>query len=475
MSDRPTSSAPTPGSPDAPAQPSRFYYGYVMAGVSMAGLLATAPGQTFLVSVFNTFIAEDLGLSQAKLSAAYMIGTLLASLPLTFVGKASDRFGTRLTMGTAALLFGLACMLIGFSFEIISLTVGFFCLRFLGQGSLGLISGHVMAMWFERKLGRLDGARHALFSATAALVPVPVLMLIEATSWGTAYAVLGLVVWCMVLPLVLTVFRNKPEDVGQLLDGDPHPAPEAGEPQPERADELEADRRETIAAIEADNDAVDATVWDDEDKVTADKPIAPNAPAFTLREARRTVAFWTLAMSMVSLAMIATALLFHIQPMALAIGLSKEQAAWLVTTWGATAMVSTPFAGFLADYFAPRRLVAMGLAALLCAPLVLVVASSFPMAMAAMVCLAIAHSLMVTSTVPTIARYFGRAHHGSIRGYTATLGVAGTSVGPVILGLSKDYLQSYVPALLLCSALCAPLIIAAVLLKPPPNADAAPA
>jgi hypothetical protein len=46
------------------------------------------------------------------------------------------------------------------------------------------------------------------------------------------------------------------------------------------------------------------------------------------------------------------------------------------------------------------------------------------------------------------ARYFGRRYLGSIRGATMIGTLGGTALGPYPLGLSLDYLGSYVPVLL---------------------------
>lgn len=81
-----------------------------MLPIAMTGLIATAPGQTFGISVFTEEIRSSLGLSHSRLAAAYMLGSLLAALPITYVGLLMDRFGLRATLAGATLLFGGACL-----------------------------------------------------------------------------------------------------------------------------------------------------------------------------------------------------------------------------------------------------------------------------------------------------------------------------------------------------------------------------
>ena len=94
-----------------------------MLGVASAAFIASSPGQTVVVSQFNTSFREDLGLSPSALSGAYMVGTVLASLPLVLVGSLSDRFGPRLVTGVIAVLFALACASVGLARGLVSLTV----------------------------------------------------------------------------------------------------------------------------------------------------------------------------------------------------------------------------------------------------------------------------------------------------------------------------------------------------------------
>ena len=113
-----------------------IYYGWAMLPLSMAALIASSPGQTFGVSIFNEPIRESLCLSHGQLAAAYMLGTLMAALPITFTGALMDRFGLRRTMLVVIGLFGAACLLISQAVGWWTLLLSFFGLRALGPGAL---------------------------------------------------------------------------------------------------------------------------------------------------------------------------------------------------------------------------------------------------------------------------------------------------------------------------------------------------
>ena len=65
------------------------------------------------------------------------------------------------------------------------------------------------------------------------------------------------------------------------------------------------------------------------------------------------------------------------------------------------------------------------------------------------------------------ARYFGRVHLGKIRGTVWTATVAGSALGPPIMGLAKDYLGSFAPALWLFATFYGILALAALFVTSP--------
>ena len=432
-----------------PGQPARRYYGLWMVPIAVLAMICTLPAQTILVSQFNTPIREALGLSLNQISLAYLIGTSLAALPLTLVGQAADRFGLRVVLGWVVVAFALALGLLGQVSGIVSLTLGFASIRFLGQGSLGMLASHTLAMWFERRLGVMESAKHIGFSLGALVLPALTVALIEAVGWRSALALLGASVAALLLPLVATVFRNRPEDVGQHLDGDPPP----------RA---------------ADPSLVDAA-REDNSTPSPERPL-PEV-AFTLAEALRTRALWILLCSGPFLGMVGTAMLFHTQPILASFGVEDTAAAApsVQAPW-ALALALTPFvSGWLVDTFHPRWLLAAGLALAGVSCACMALGGQEALGWSAVVWMGVgmgvfgvAGGLIMSVSGPTLARYYGRTHHGSIRGITITVAVAATATGPYLLSEGADLAGGRFDWVLLAFALSAlPLILAALTLRKP--------
>jgi len=429
--------------PSQPAQPSPFYgsgfYGPVIAAACTIALVATAPGQTVVVSQFNESFTTTLGLSATQLSTAYLVGTVAAALPLTFVGAVADRFGPRRVMFVIALLFGGACIAAGQARSLPVLTLCFFGLRFLGQGSLSMLSGHILALWYERKLGTINGLKMVFAQGGFALTPLLAIGLIQWIGWRWAYAALGVLVWLIVLPLAAFVLRDRPEEKGQNIDGDPVDKPTESAPETKPG-------AEHLAEGEAQRH-VD--------------------PAFTLKQTISTRAFWILAGAMVLSGFTGTALLFHAQPILIARGLDPALSAAMSMSWALAVAALVLPVGYLADRVPPRGLLAIAALLMAASPGLVIVADTAVLLCAAMALYGMAMAIGSAVGVPTVARYFGRRHHGSIRGFLTFLGVAGTGLGPVVLGVSFDQTGSFTIGLLACAALAVCLAGASLTLKRP--------
>jgi len=395
-----TETKPLPPEPELHPE-SNFYFGWVMLPVSLVMVCCTLPGQSVVVSQFNTSFREHLGLSLESLSTAYLVGTLGAAFPLRRIGRFADMLGPRLTTAFVALGLLLGCLVVASSVNAVTLTLGFFLIRLFGQGAMGMLSSHILALWFERRLATVESIKTAGFSAACIGAPQAAVWLIAAVDWRHAYAYLGLAACALVLPLVLTIFRNKPEDIGQHLDNEP-----PGE-----------HKR-----------------WQKVHK----QHTQPEIPArFTLGQARSTLAFWLLIFPGMLSGLVGTAMLFHIQPILEHAGVEafKHDGAEATSAWGAALFVSTLVSGPIADKVLPRVLMPIACVMMALSFVVMALATSGLHAGISMATFGLSQGLLSASSGPAIARYFGRPHHGEIRGFITMLMVGATATGPFLVAL----------------------------------------
>ncbi|MEM1424246.1 MAG: MFS transporter [Planctomycetota bacterium] len=419
----------------------RPFYGWTMLVVAVFMAGATMPGQTVLVSLYKDEIGADIGLSLTSVALAYMVGTILAGLPLPVVGRIADRAGLRVTVFGVALAFAATLAGTRYVTGFATLTLAFFGIRFLGQGALGMLSGHTIAMWFERRLGFAHALVAVLgFALFGFVLQQPTAWLIAALGWRDALLALAGMVLLFTIPPVLFVFKNRPEDIGQHLDGDP----------------------------------VEHEVHD----TTHGGPPPADDPAFTVREALATPAYWILLAHLVASGFVGTALIFHMGPMMRQAGLegSAAQVATANMSWPVVFGISTLIVGPLADRYTPNQLLPISLVLMMLGTLAATLGvrapggaeSVVPIMSGTMALFGASQAIIVGVCNPAIARYYGRTHHGAIRGFVATAMVMGTGGGPYLVAACADWAgEDFAPALLLCALITAPLALSLAWLRPP--------
>ncbi len=378
------------------AKRSNFFYGWIILPISTLAAFFTSPGQTYMVSVFNPSLRDALDLSLTQLTGAYMFGTVLASLPQTYIGQLADRMGIRKTIFIITTLFSLACVFISQVNSLLMLFFAFFFLRMFGQGALELLSVNMLPMWFRDTLGTVSGIKNVVVNLMIGIVPVSILALIGAVGWRKSYIIAGASVFLILLPIVYFFYINRPEEIGQTVDGD---------------------------NLSLSSKLKKAEVHENE---------------FDLKAAMRTRAYWILTLSWFAWAAIATAITFNLLPIFTEKGLSEEQAATSFTILMVASAIFQIFGGMIADRVQLRWMAfgALGLYALAIGALIYVPIGSVILVYSLI--LGLSHGLWGGLGNTVWVRYFGREHLGKIRGSVWTAAVAGSSVGPFLMGLSYD-------------------------------------
>lgn len=408
---------------------SPVFYGWVVWAVATLGMAATSPGQSYSVSLFIDFFIDEFNLERTTVSGLYGLGTFIAALSLTSIGRAIDRYGNRrmgvVISGGFAVVLALMSLVTG----PFTLLVGFIAIRGLGQGSLFLVSSTAVAQWFARRRGRVMGLSiigFALFQSAY----IPALQrLLETVPWRQAWLILSVGVGLVMLPLMLLLMRNRPEDYDLRPDGS----------------------------------AADPNVDDDAETGTGGHD-------WTLREAMGTGMFWVFALGRMLIPAWITGLVFHQVSIFEELGHSSATAAQTFSLIALLAAAVSLLTGFLVDRLRPGVVLVSQLAGLILACLVattMTVTWLLPV-YAAGYAYAIGGGGVFDGAV--WANLFGRRYQGAIRGFMAMMLVAGTSVGPVMFGLSYDYLGGYAPVMLLGAGLALAAALASWVVPAPVRA-----
>lgn len=194
-------------SPEFPFRPAGlpFHYGWVIAIVSAASMAASIPGQTIGVNVFSDELIVALGLTRSQVALAYFIGTAVSGTILLWAGKIYDRIGARRLMVVSSVALGFSLFYLSavdwipravahlWSLEdalnwmlVASLTVGFFLIRFTGQGFVAMAGRNMVAKWWEYHRGKVLPFTGIGVSVCFSLAPIVFYELIQATDWRLA-------------------------------------------------------------------------------------------------------------------------------------------------------------------------------------------------------------------------------------------------------------------------------------------------
>jgi MFS family permease len=372
----------------------------------------TLPGQTAGVSVFVDPITTELGISRTSASVAYAIGTLAGVLPAPFIGKWIDSRGPRLAATIIAGALAAACLYMAIVQSTLMLVIGFALLRGAAVGGLSLVSQHVVNLWFVHRRG-IAAAAVSIGVAVGSMTLPPCLdFLITAYGWRGAYLGVAALVAVTMIPVAVSLFRDRPENYGLTVD--------AGLP--------------ALASATKDE------------------------PSFTQAEALRTGVFWLLcAMGFLTNA-VGTALLLNHFSILATMSLDRSEAMNLLVAYAALQVAVTLSTGALLDRCEPRRLVPVAMVTLALTSLLALAGQGALAGWLYSLALGAAYGSQQAIGAAGYAHYFGRDHLGAIRGSSFIFGISGAAFGPLPFALSADLSGSYTAALatsLVLSLTCA--------------------
>lgn len=427
---------------DWPFDPRRtpFFYGWVIWLLSTLGFLMSVPGQTMGMAVFTDPFIDAFDLTRTELSFAYLGGTLGSALFLTRAGRLYDRIGARWMVSGAAVLLGVlvafisvvdqaGAMLAGFLGVPLAATtlplilLGYFGVRFAGQGVLTSASRNVLLVWFERRRGLVSGIRGVFVSLGFSIAPLILALMIDRFGWrGALWLMAGVLIFGFAT-LALVFLRDTPASVGLTVDGIDHPT------QTELAPSPQSSR--------------------------------------TLAEARVSPSFWIYSAGLSIHALFGTAVTFHVVAIFAEAGRDRSEAfAYFLPS----AVVSTAV-NLLASALVDRARLKPFLIIMLCAFLIGTTGLlnlDTPWGYALLV-FGFGSGGGLWGVISNLAyvRLFGVLHLGEISGLNTALTVLASAIGPFLFSLGFDLTGSFHAPVWLCGGIIVALLIAAVLIRQP--------
>jgi len=195
----------------------RFFYGWAVVAIFLV-IGITLYGIHFSFGVFFKSIEAEFNLTRTATSAILSANMLLAGLCSFFAGWALDRYGPRRVVLLMGICTGLSLVLTGLTNALWQLFITYSLLLAMGTGPLYVVPMSAVSRWFDRKRGLALGLS-SLGIGLGTMVMAPfATYFITHYSWHTAYLVIGLLAWIIVLPLARLLKRD-PSEIGAQPDG----------------------------------------------------------------------------------------------------------------------------------------------------------------------------------------------------------------------------------------------------------------
>ena len=389
-----------------------LFYGWRVVGAASVGMaLSFAAFGIFGFSTFIIPLQEEFGWTRGEISVAASIAIAVSSVLAPFVGALMDKVGVRRVLIVSITLFGLAVA--SLNWLTASLThyyAIYFLLAFVGAGTLPLAYSHVIVAWFDRKRGMALGLGLAGLGVGASLLPLILNFAIEARGVRFGYLTMAAMTLFIALPIIASVLRNKPADLGLAPDGDPPTS-------------------KTNANL--------------------------LAQGFTLQESLRQPVFWLMVPSFLMVGVVVVGIVSQLRPLLIDTGFDAGSAGSVLFFMGLLIIVGRIVAGYFMDrFFAPFVAVAF-----LIGPMLGIASFALGLGGAPAVIAALLLGLAVGAEFDVMAyfisRYFGQRSFGLLYGLMFAAFQAGATIGPAAMGWNFDRNGDYVNMLWVLVALLA--------------------
>src|SRR5687768_7213359 len=169
----------------------RFYYGWVVLGVSTLAMIGTLPGRTQGLGLIIEPLLRDLGITRVGFAQINLVATLVGSLFCIGIGKLIDRTGSRIVLTVTALALGLTVLGMSQASGALAMLVAVTLTRGFGQSALSVISLAMIGKWFRRRLTQAM-AVYALVMSIGFMAAFPLVgAAVQSSGWRVAWAAIG--------------------------------------------------------------------------------------------------------------------------------------------------------------------------------------------------------------------------------------------------------------------------------------------
>ena len=379
-----------------------FYGWYIVAGCVL--IAAAGIGFHNTASIFIRPVTEDLGLSRSEFTFFRTIIVILGAALLPVYGKIAKRYSIKKVMLAGTIISGLS--LIGYAlctylwqFYLVAVINGLFV-----NASHFMMLGILIGRWFKDKKGLALGIAFAGSGMGAAIMVPLASFVIESAGWRWGFGFSGIAALIILIPTILLLIKETPESMG-------------------------------LSPYENKNDNGDSAVT----KIEEPKGL-------TLSEARKTSAFWLLAIALFCISISASAPNAHTAPYLGDLGYPVYVISAVVSLTMIVLMIGKIFMGHVFDRFGTMfGGIALGIFCILSPVFALLAAHpTAPWIHASFLGLA-STGFSIPANIFAI-KYFGEKDFPAILSILSMIMAFGAAFSPPGMGLAYDFFGDYILA-----------------------------
>lgn len=396
----------------------RVYYGWPVLLVAAAAMVGTLPGRTQGLGLITEPLLADLGLGRVTYAQLNFWATILGAGGAIGIGRALDRFGSRVVLALVAVALGAAVVLMSRARGTADLAVWLTLTRALGQSALSVVALAIVGHWFVRRIDRAMAVFSVVMSIGFMLAFPTVGWLVQAGGWRSAWMTVGLALLVVLAPLGWLIVRRNPESVGLDPDG--------------------------VAE-------------------TTSHPLS----GYHWREALRTPAFWLFATGTALYGLVASGIGLFNESILAERGFGPEVYYQTLVVTAITALAGNGLGGWLAGRMPLLSLLSISLGVLAGGVLALPFVTSLAQVMAWAVAMGLGGGLIMVLFFSVWPRVFGRRDLGAIQGAAQALTVLASALGPLLLAWCVDWTGSYRSIFFLLAAIIGGVAASSIFVRLP--------
>jgi MFS family permease len=345
-------------------------------------------GQSFFVSWFGTDIQQQLGLSAGEYGSAYSFATLVSGTLLMWAGQWIDRISlSRFLIITSIGLF-FACLTLWQSSSLYLLTLGFFLIRFFGQGLLPHGSITTMSKNYSVNRGKSISIVNTANSLGTIVLPMLAVYLVTHFGWRYSWLLLSLTIPIVFVPASLWLISKS-------------------------KDEQYKESKSLTESIQT---------------------VSQGSRRTLIKDTR----FWLALPAILAAPFIVTGLFLQQNFLLNSLAWSKQTFALSVAVYGGTIWLTSMKTGTLVDKYGSIKLIWLFPVPMLLAMLSPLVLSGNVSAFGLMFLLGMSIGLQSPIVASLWAEVYGTQNLGAIKGMIGAIGVISTAVSPALFGFLID-------------------------------------